>query len=259
MTHEAKKSLFGVAAGSVATLIVGTASLLVITNAGGFAESKSVAQDTRNGSLPPVVGTTFTEKEDAFEAELSKSLESNFKATMSELESQAEVLERIEASIAGIASANTKRLSELDKERWKARQEPQVPIVIADKGEAPLPPGEKATEEKTTEEKAPEPVKQSPTRMSETVWNLMGTWDYTPEMLANHLKNDHDIDVEGYTREEMQIMHDNIHNGYDPMGSGLKYGGDSKTVRKTTQVRKSSDRGGLFRGLFQRSNCPGGT
>jgi len=259
MTHEAKKSLFGVAAGSVATLIVGAASLLVITNAGGFAESKSVAQDTRNGSLPPVVGTTFTEKEDAFEAELSKSLESNFKATMSELESQAEVLERIEASIAGIASANTKRLSELDKERWKARQEPQVPIVIADKGEAPLPPGEKATEEKTTEEKAPEPVKQSPTRMSETVWNLMGTWDYTPEMLANHLKNDHDIDVEGYTREEMQIMHDNIHNGYDPMGSGLKYGGDSKTVRKTTQVRKSSDRGGLFRGLFQRSNCPGGT
>ena len=254
MTHEAKKSLFGVAAGSVATLIVGTASLLVITNAGGFAESKSVAQDTRNGPLPPVVGTTFTEKEDAFEAELSKSLESNFKATMSELESQAEVLKRSEASIAGSASANTKRLSEIDKERWKARQDPQVPIVIADKGEAPLPP-----EEKAPKEKAPEPVKQSPTRMSETVWNLMGTWNYTTEMLANHLKNDHDIDVEGYTREEMQIMHDNIHNGYDPMGSGLKYGGDSKTVRKTTQVRRSSDRGGLLRGLFQRSNCPGGT
>jgi len=254
MTHAAKKSLLGVVAGSVATLIVGTASLLVITNAGGLVESKSAAQDTRNVLPPPAVGTTFTEKEDAFEAELAKSLESNFKATMSELESQTEVLGRIEASIAGIASANTKRLSELDKERWKARQEPQVPIVIADKGEAPLPPGEK-----TTEEKAPEPVKQSPTRMSETVWNLMGTWDYTPEMLANHLKNDHDIDVEGYTREEMQIMHDNIHNGYDPMGSGLKYGGDSKTVRKTTQVRRSSDRGGLFRGLFQRSNCPGGT
>ena len=63
---------------------------------------------------------------------------------------------------------------------------------------------------------APPPA---PVRMSGTRWTVAGKRNYTTEELAGHLQRTHGVDPTGYTREELQTLHDNSHNGYSAMGS----------------------------------------
>jgi len=56
-------------------------------------------------------------------------------------------------------------------------------------------------------------------RMSPTKWTVNKKSKYTTEELSQHLQKEHKINTDGYTREELQAMHDNIHNGYTPHGS----------------------------------------
>lgn len=58
----------------------------------------------------------------------------------------------------------------------------------------------------------------APVRMSSTRWTVDQLRNYTTEQLAEHLAEDHGIDPAGYTREELQVMHDNVHNGYPALG-----------------------------------------
>lgn len=81
-------------------------------------------------------------------------------------------------------------------------------------------------------------------------------WEYSTEYLADHLMKDHGISVDGYTREELQTIHDNIHNGFDAMGSG-----EEKPVKESKAVMKVRRSTGLFGGrLFggSRNYCPPG-
>jgi hypothetical protein len=117
-----------------------------------------------------------------FEVELQRSLTTQHEATMDAIEAQNEVLQRIEESIA------------------KALQQQAKPVE-AKKQLDPV-----------------TPVKVSPVRRHSSRWTVEGRHNYTTEFLAQHLMDEHGLDVNGYTREELQTMHDNIHNGYDAMG-----------------------------------------
>jgi len=90
----------------------------------------------------------------------------------------------------------------------------------------------------------PEPV-----RRSSTIWNLNNTWDYSTEELTAHLLGDHGFAADSYSREQLQTIHDNLHNGYTALGESA--------VQATTPVYYSTTprRGGLFR---NNSNCAGG-
>lgn len=55
-------------------------------------------------------------------------------------------------------------------------------------------------------------------RRSTTRWTVGTKRSYTTDELALHLSKEHGIDTTGYTRQEMEAMHDNIHNGYTAYG-----------------------------------------
>ena len=219
MTKETKKNLFEAAVGCAAVLLVVSGGILVTASVGRTYDSQVAAQEPQPKSAVTVPHNLKPEKikEDEFEKELKKNLKENHSSTMTALEEQAKVLDRIESLL---------KEDSLEADTVKA-------------------------------------VRKSPIRMRSTTWNLMGTWNYTTEMLRSHLKNEHKIDVEGYDRKELQIMHDNIHNGFDPMGSELNSSQGSSAAQPTTvkPVVRTRKSGGLFRTLFPRSssNCFGGT
>jgi hypothetical protein len=110
----------------------------------------------------------------------------------------------------------------------------------------------------------PEPALSAPVRMSTTRWSVGGSWNPSKDQLISHLEG-HGLSVnEGYTLEELHVMHDNVHNGYSSMGgtvvsSSAGGWGRSKTVTRTF----NSSRGGLFNGRLLRgrsySSCAGGS
>lgn len=110
----------------------------------------------------------------------------------------------------------------------------------------------------------PSPVLSAPARMSTTRWSVGGSWNPSKDQLISHLES-HGVSVnDGYTLEELHVMHDNVHNGYSSMGgtvvsSSAGGWGRSKTVTRTF----NSSRGGLFNGRLLRSrsysSCAGGS
>ncbi len=164
------------------------------------------------------------EYDDIFNAELEKNLDQNHESIMSALDAQSATLARIEDEL--------------------TTEEAQQEVV-------------------STLEPEPEPVLSAPVRMSTTRWSVDGSWNPSKDQLISHLEG-HGVSVnEGYTLEELHIMHDNAHNGYPAMGgtavSSAGGWGRSRTVTRTY----SSSRGGLFNGRLLRSrsysSCAGGS
>ena len=113
-----------------------------------------------------------------------------------------------------------------------------------------------APQESESDVAVPVAVRRVPIRRHNSRWSVEGRWDYSTEFLADHLADEHGISVEGYTREELQIIHDNIHNGFDAMG-----GSEAKPVKESKAVVKVRRSTGLFGGRFFggfRSTCPPG-
>ena len=158
-----------------------------------------------------------TNYDDIFNAELEKNLDQNHETVMSALETQAATLARIEKSV-------------LKSEVKEAVKEEVVSTFD------------------------PEPVLAAPVRMSSTRWSVEGSWNPSKDQLLEHLA-EHGVEAdESYTKEELHIMHDNVHNGYSAMGSATvssSAGGWGKT-RSVTRTYSSS-RGGLFSGRLFRS------
>jgi RecJ-like exonuclease len=55
-------------------------------------------------------------------------------------------------------------------------------------------------------------------RRSTFKWTVNQKKEYTTEELAEHLLREHNTNTIGYSREEMEIMHDNLHNGFTAYG-----------------------------------------
>ena len=64
-------------------------------------------------------------------------------------------------------------------------------------------------------------VKRNQTRSSSGSysprWNVNGQWSYSDDYIRDHLRSTHGIDVSGFGRDQMERIHDNMHNGREPM------------------------------------------
>jgi hypothetical protein len=181
------------------------------------------------GPRPNLISEAHADKERlppatvaAFQQALQSSIHESAASTLEAIEAQASVLARIDANIVELAAA---------EEAAAAAEEAAAA----------------AAEEAATKAAALPTV----VRRSNMVWNVEGTWNYTTEQLAAHLQNSHGINVDGYAREELKIMHDNIHNGYAATGGNVAGGGEkgTRSVQTSTYQRPSSSNS---RGVFGR-------
>jgi len=206
-----------------------------------------VLGNTQPGPEPASVcaATTAAESElspaqaAAFQQALQQSLQRSAASTLEAIEAQDQVLARIDSNIAEIA-----------------KREAAVEAAAAKEAATK----EAAAKEVVTKEVArPEIV-----RRSTTIWNVEGSWNYTTEQLAVHLQNSHGLNADGYTREEMKIMHDNIHNGYSATGGTVAGGNSEAGTRSAVQTytyytKPQTQRRGLFQSIFGgNNNCPNG-
>ena len=56
-------------------------------------------------------------------------------------------------------------------------------------------------------------------------WNVNGRWSYSDDYLANHLRTVHKVNVEGFSRDQMEKIHDNLHNNVSTMSGVAALGG----------------------------------
>ena len=56
-------------------------------------------------------------------------------------------------------------------------------------------------------------------------WNVEGQWSYSDDFLADHLRTVHKVNVEGFSRDQMEKIHDNLHNNVSTMNGVAALGG----------------------------------
>ena len=93
-------------------------------------------------------------------------------------------------------------------------------------------------EEPAKEEPAKKTVTRKLYRMPGSRWNWEGLNSPSESFMRSHLLSDHGINASGWSREAMQVAHDNLHNGYDVWGE------------------EPSTSGGNFRSDCPSGNCP---
>lgn len=184
--------------------------------------------------------------DEIFKAELEKNLRENYEMIMSALDDQAATLSRIERGLENVSSQNEAAI---------VKEEPAA-IAEAD-----------VVEEEVVAAK--EPALTAPVRMSSSRWTVNGSWNPSKRTLIQHLA-EHGVSAdEGYTVEELHVMHDNIHNGFPAMGgnavtsSAAGGWGSTRTVTRSYTSSYTGSRGGLFGGRLFRSrsysSCAGGS
>ena len=97
-------------------------------------------------------------------------------------------------------------------------------------------------------------IKASPLNMKGSRWNVEGRWNYDWDFIANHLRTVHNFDdVEGYTLSELEIIHNNLHNGYPPFGCVEAASSGSSSSSCPSGTCPSSGSGTVRRrGIFRR-------
>ena len=63
-------------------------------------------------------------------------------------------------------------------------------------------------------QRQPVSVSRSVVRRSGPRWNYNGRWNVSRDYAANHLSSAHGIDPTGLTKQQIDVLHDNAHNGY---------------------------------------------
>lgn len=78
---------------------------------------------------------------------------------------------------------------------------------------------------------------ETPRKRRGTRWNFEGRWNPSKEAMVSHLVDDHGVtlNMEHLTKSELRIIHDNVHNGYGPLGDGE---GKPAVKRSSKQSRR---------------------
>lgn len=211
---------------------LGRSSLFAIISAASVLIFMSAFSDTSNAAAenkvedPPIVSEEVLKK---FTGEVSRQLEKEQEATLSAIEKQDEMLQKILDAVVELKPAPAAQ---------------------------PVRPVEKPEEDQTTVVPPAKAGKPNPIRMSSTTWNVKGSWNFNADELESHLNGEHGLtDIDGYSMEELKVMHDNLHNGYSALGSTMQ----AKNPQKFLSPVRST-RGGLFRRYSTRtmSTCPTG-
>ena len=91
-----------------------------------------------------------------------------------------------------------------------------------------------------------------PKRMAGSKGNVEGKWSYDWDFIADHLRTVHNFDdVEGYSLEQLEIIHNNLHNGWPPFGC-VKCSGSSSSSCPSGTCPSSGSAAPMRRGLFRR-------
>jgi hypothetical protein len=141
-----------------------------------------------------------------FQAELNKDLAAKHAEVMAALDAQAAVLARIEDDL--------------------RTEQPEEVVKSA------------------VTETVIEPVAASPMRMSTTRWSVEGAWNPSREEMVAHLSGHGVSDTDGYTLEDLHIIHDNLHNGYSATGGAVSSNSAGGWGRARTVTRSYSSNGG---------------
>jgi hypothetical protein len=82
------------------------------------------------------------------------------------------------------------------------------------------------------EEIKPEESKCTVYNMPGTRWNFNGKWNPSKEYMEKHLKEFHkvDLDLSKFSKDELKKIHNNVHNGYLPLGNK---GGQGSPPKRT--------------------------
>ena len=91
----------------------------------------------------------------------------------------------------------------------------------------------------------PEEVRIKPVRMARSRWTVAGRSSYTLEYLASPLRKEHGFEPAGYTKTELQTIHDNLHEGFDALGESSASCPDGNCPVPSSSSRSTS-------------SCPGG-
>lgn len=201
----------------------------------------------------------------AFELEIQSLVKKSHESEMKALEDQKAVLDRIELSISNLDTkleASSKAIEPSKSESEDSTQESTTNSPESTLGGSSV--------VKSTGEFEPEPQDDSKedsdpksnwasnalVRQSGPTWNWEGKWNVSTSTAEEHL-NEHGIAVSGLSMKEMQLIHDNIHNGY-----GYLYGLESKAVKAVSTPTRTRQVFSVPKRIFQRtvrySTCPNG-
>ena len=115
---------------------------------------------------------------------------------------------------------------------------------------------EPAKEEPPKEEPAKKTVTRKLYRMPGSRWNWEGLNSPSESFMRSHLLSDHGVNASGWSREAMQVAHDNLHNGYDVWGEEPSTSGGNFRSDCPSGNCPTSTSGGNFRSDCPSGNCP---
>jgi|694.fasta_scaffold29179_9 hypothetical protein len=194
--------------------------------------------------VPPSAVKTSDSDLLAFKYEVQAAFERGQKQQLEAIESQKDMLERIEQSVQQL----------IDKSEAVEVTKPAVVEVVNPPVYVPAP--------RVTVMESPPVVRETivatstPVRMSSTRWNVQGNWNYSASEIADHLRTTHGVNPAGKSLSEMTAMHDNLHNGYAAYGRVSQPTASVVTTTKSTTRYATPRRTRLFSRGY--SNCPGG-
>jgi hypothetical protein len=167
-----------------------------------------------------------------FDEEVKSALVDNHQKQMAALADQKTMLQKLDQSVQQLLV--------------KAKEQPTPP---------PLPQAEAKPAPKPEPVKATAPGIPDPVRRSSIIWNLNNRWDYSTEELTAHLLAEHNFNSASYSREQLQTVHDNLHNGYNALGDAVVQTAAVQTPAVHYHYTVPQRRGWAFRGA---ASCAGG-
>lgn len=215
-TMFSTKHLQFVAAGVACVGLLGLGFMLSLVSAEAVAAPPQIVMTTAEDNLVS-----------KFDEEVKSALVDNHQKQMAALSDQKTMLQKLDQSVQQLLV--------------KAKEQP-TPKPEPAKAVAPAPVATTAP---------PNPV-----RRSSIIWNLNNRWDYSTEELTDHLLAEHNFAAASYDREQLQTVHDNLHNGYTALGDTVVQAPVAQSPAVHYHYTVPQRRGW---GLRSVASCPGGT
>lgn len=196
-------------------------------------------------AAPPQIVMTTAEDNlvSKFDEEVKSALVDNHQKQMAALFDQKTMLQKLDQSVQQLLV--------------KAKEQPTPPPAPRVEAKPEVQPTPKPEPAKAV---APAPVATTalpnPVRRSSIIWNLNNRWDYSTEELTDHLLAEHNFAVASYDREQLQTVHDNLHNGYTALGDTVVQAPVAQSPAVHYHYTVPQRRGWGLRSVV---SCPGGT
>lgn len=223
-TMFSTKHLQFVAAGVACVGLLGLGFMLSLVSAEAVAAPPQIVMTTAEDNLVS-----------KFDEEVKSALVDNHQKQMAALSDQKTMLQKLDQSVQQLLVKAKEQPTPPPAPRVEAKPEPAKAIAPAPVATTALP---------------------NPVRRSSIIWNLNNRWDYSTEELTDHLLAEHNFAAASYDREQLQTVHDNLHNGYTALGDTVVQAPVAQSPAVHYHYTVPQRRGW---GLRSVASCPGGT